>query len=268
MRIVSFDAFRSLGIPGTRYIKPDSYLQQLEIIKQADWILFPEFWQINLLHYGYGLNIFPSLSSYHIGHNKIEQTRVFQSICPRNTPETIILENSVGNADFIWEHFSSSFVAKIPKSSEGRGVFLIESRSDWRAYCVQSDILYAQEFLPIDRDMRIVVIGNKIIGGYWRLQSDNGFHNNIAQGGRLDFAVLHADAADVVLELARKLKINHGGFDVAMVGDRPYILEFNRLFGNHGLVEQGIKTTDHIFEHLKEAFHPEFTPPYSFPQAV
>lgn len=268
MRIVSFDAFRSLGIPGTLYIKPDSYLQQLEVIKQADWVLFPEYWQINALHYGFGLNIFPSLSSYHIGHNKIEQTRVLQTVCPGNTPETIILENSASNADSIWQHFAGSFVAKLPKSSEGRGVFLIESRSDWRTYCAMSDVLYAQEFLPIDRDMRIVVIGDNVIGGYWRLQSDNGFHNNIAQGGRLDFSPLPPNAVATVLQIARRLKINHGGFDVAMVGDRPYILEFNRLFGNHGLIEQGIKSADHIFRHLLDEYHPEFTPPYSFPQAV
>jgi ribosomal protein S6--L-glutamate ligase len=268
MRIVTFDAFRSLGIPGTQYIKPDLYQQQLAVIKQADWILFPEYWQVNSLHYALGLNIYPSLSSYHIGHNKIEQTRAFQLVCPYNTPDTLILENSEANASSIWEYFAGSFVAKLPKSSEGRGVFLIESRADWRTYCAQSSVLYAQELLPIDRDMRIVIIGDKVIGGYWRRQSNNGFHNNIAQGGSLDFAPLHPHAVTAVLNIARSLKINHGGFDVAMVGDRPYILEFNRLFGNHGLIEQGVKPAAHIFNYLQDAYQPGFTPPYSHPQAV
>lgn len=268
MRIVSFDAFRSLGIPGSHYIKPELFGQQLELIRQADCLLFPQFWQLNALHYIYGLKIFPSLSSYHIGHDKIEQTRVFQLLCPANTPETIILENSPENARHIYEHFTGSFVAKFPKSSEGRGVYLIESRSQWHEYCSQSEVLYAQELLPINRDMRIVVIGDKIIGGYWRCQSGNGFHNNIAQGGQLDFSPLHPAAVALVQSVAQTLKINHGGFDVAMVGDQPYLLEFNRLFGNHGLLEQGIKPADHIYQYLKDEFHPEITPPHSHPEAV
>ncbi|HAB08463.1 MAG TPA: hypothetical protein DCE38_08360, partial [Alcanivorax sp.] len=36
---------------------------------------------------------------------------------------------------------------------------------------------------------------------------------------------------------ARELGIDHAGFDVAWVEGRPYVLEFNRLFGNRGMPE-------------------------------
>lgn len=261
MRVVSFDAFRSLGIPSVHYIKPDQYLQHVELLRQADWVLFPEYWQVNALHYGLGLRLFPSISSYHIGHNKIEQTRVFQLLCPANIPDTLILNNTPENRAAVWEQLDAPFVAKVPKSSEGRGVLLIEERSQWQAYCADNPVLYVQELLPIDRDMRIVVIGRQIVGGYWRLQADDGFHNNIAQGGQLDFSPIPQAAAELVLRLAATLNIDHGGFDVAMVGDRPYVLEFNRLFGNHGLVEQGIKVGESIYQYLRDACSPPFTPP-------
>jgi hypothetical protein len=35
-----------------------------------------------------------------------------------------------------------------------------------------------------------------------------------------------------------------------MVGEQPYILEFNRLFGNHGLSQQDIKPAELIYQHL------------------
>ena len=258
MRLVSFDAFRSLGIAGVQYIKPDHFLKHADLIQQADWILFPQYWQVNALYYGLNVKIFPSISSYHIGHNKIEQARAFQLLAPASTPSTMILANTPENSERIWVSMSLPFVAKIPKSSEGRGVFLVEDRLHWRQYLAQTDVLFVQEYLPIDRDMRVVVIGRKIVGGYWRLQSADGFHNNLAQGGSMSFEPLPSAALDLVRRMATSLNINHGGFDVAMVGDHPYLLEFNRLFGNRGLVEQQINPAEIIQQYLVDESGPDF----------
>lgn len=265
MRIVSFDAFRSLGIPGVHYLKPDQYLEHLTLLETADWILYPEYWQVNALYYGLKARLFPSIASYHIGHDKIEQTRVFQLLCPRNIPDTRILENTPANADRLWDELCTPFVAKDPRSSEGRGVFLIEEHHQWRQYCTQSPVLYVQERLPIDRDLRLVLVGEQVVAGYWRLQSADGFHNNIAQGGTLDFAPVPSTAVTLVERVARQLGIDHGGFDVAMVGEHPYIIEYNRLFGNHGLVEQGLRIGDIIYGHLLRENRPERTPPFHGP---
>ncbi|HVK98704.1 MAG TPA: hypothetical protein VM553_02785, partial [Dongiaceae bacterium] len=156
MRIITFDALRCLDIPGVHYIKPEQYLNHLPEIAQADWVLFPEYWQVNALYYGLGARLFPSIASYHIGHDKIEQTRAFQLVCPGNIPDTQILENSPENVERLWDELVTPFVAKDPRSSEGRGVFLIEERRQWRDYCAQSPVLYVQELLPIDRDLRLV----------------------------------------------------------------------------------------------------------------
>jgi ribosomal protein S6--L-glutamate ligase len=255
MQIVTFDALRCLDIPGVRYIKPEQYLNHLPEITQADWVLFPEYWQVNALHYGLGVRLFPSIASYHIGHDKIEQTRAFQLVCPHNIPDTQILENSPENAERLWDELVTPFVAKDPRSSEGRGVFLIEDRHQWRDYCAQSPVLYVQERLPINRDLRLVLVGKKVVAGYWRLQSPDGFHNNVAQGGQLDFSPLPATAVQLVEQVAQRLDINHGGFDVAMVGSHPYIIEYNRLCGNQGLVEQGIRIGAMINDHLLTAGH-------------
>ncbi len=58
--------------------------------------------------------------------------------------------------DMIWDTMSHPFVAKLPKASMGEGVWLIETREDWRRYCECTDVLYAQEYLPLDRDARVV----------------------------------------------------------------------------------------------------------------
>jgi ribosomal protein S6--L-glutamate ligase len=260
MRIVSFDAFRTLGIPGVTYIKPECYLAYLEVIQQADWLLFPEYWQVNSLYYGLNPRIYPSISSYHLGYDKVEMTRALQIICPANVPQTAICANTPAHCDAILQQFLFPFVAKIPRSSEGRGVFLIESKDDWHIYQSRQAILYVQEYLPIDRDLRLVVIGRRVVAGYWRLQSADGFHNNLAAGGQLDFAPVPTPVIKLINEVAWILNINHAAFDVAIVNGRPYIFEFNRLFGNRGLVDQNIKPSDLIYEYLLSQQSPERTP--------
>jgi len=251
MRLVSFDAFRSLGIAGVHYIKPEHFQKHTDLIKAADWLLFPEYWQVNASYYGLNRKIFPSISSYHIGHNKIEQVRAFQTIAPHNVPGTFISANTPEKSNYLWNQMMTPFVAKLPKSSEGRGVFKIEDKSQWRQYLAQTDILFVQDFLPIDRDIRIVVVGKEVVGGYWRIQSSDGFHNNLAQGGSLSFDTIPVAALDLVRNVSALLNIDHGGFDVAMVGEHPYLLEFNRLFGNHGLSELNISTALLIQQYLE-----------------
>jgi ribosomal protein S6--L-glutamate ligase len=250
MRIVSFDVFRSLHIPDVHYIKPEHFLQHLEAVRTADWVLFPEYWQVNSLYYGLNSRIFPSIGSYHLGHDKVEMTRAFQVVCPDNIPETWIEAGTPEGIRALQEKLDFPFVAKEVRSSEGRGVFKIETELEWHRYCRGRPVLYAQEYLPINRDLRVVVIGERIAGCYWRLQSADGFHNNIAAGGQLDFAPAPAAAVELVERVSRTLRIDHAGFDIAMVGDRPYILEFNRLFGNHGLSEQDIKPAELIYQYL------------------
>lgn len=265
MRIVSFDAFRSLFIPNVRYIKPELFLQHLPLLQEADWLLFPEYWQVNSLYYGLGARLFPSISSYHLGHDKVEMSRLFQVICPEHIPDTEIHSNSAGARQMILERFTFPFVAKTVRSSEGRGVYLIQNEEDWHCYCEAHEVLYVQKYLPIDRDLRLVVIGKGVVAHYWRLQSTDGFRNNLAAGGRLDFSPPPMAAVELVNRLARLLNIDHAGFDVAVYQDQVYILEFNRLFGNRGLIEQGIRPAGLIYDYLLEQNVPHRTPPNNQP---
>lgn len=268
MRLVSFDAFRSLHMPDVHYIKPDSFHQHIDLLREADWVLFPEYWQLNALHYGLNCRIFPSLASYHLGHNKIETTRVLQLLWPHNMPDTLIGPNEPRMAEYFVEKMGYPLVAKIPKSSEGRGVFLIENQYHWQQYCATQETLYVQQLLPIDRDLRLVVIGQQVIGGYWRTQGQNGFHNNIAQGGEVFLGLLPESAVSLVTDIAKTLGIDHAGFDIAMVDGHPYVLEFNRLFGNLGLTMQNIEPGKWIYDYLLSQHEPEKTPPLFPPLQV
>lgn len=250
MAWIAFDVFRTLGFANTLQLKPEQLFQYKSEISNADWVLFPQYWQLNALQYGLKARVFPSEASYRLGHNKIEMTRAFELVAPNHTPQTRILANTPSNADLLWEEMITPFVAKLPKASQGDGVWLIDSRQDWLNYLALSETLYVQEYLPIDRDIRIVIIGDAVQACYWRQQSARGFYNNVAKGGFVDYSPVPQVAIELALHLARSLNINHAGFDIAMVGDHPYVFEFNRLFGNQGIEGGDSALRAAIFDYL------------------
>lgn len=252
MRLVSFDPFRSLHIPGCEYIKPELMYRHLDRIAAADWLLFPEYWQVNTLHYVLGKRLFPSIATYHLGHDKIEQTRALWAACPAHVPLTLILPNTDSARENVLETLAYPFVAKDPRNSMGRGVYLIQNSSDFAVYCANAQVLYVQEYLPITRDLRLVVIGQQVVAGYWRVQEQGGFHTNVAQGGSIEHADIPADAIALVERVARKLGVNHAGFDVAVVDGHYYFFEFNPMFGNQGLTQQGLEPGHWVMKYLSE----------------
>ncbi len=258
MKLVSFNIFRTLGLtscqPDLRYIKPEDFehhpLRYQTLLEEADWVLFPEYWQLNALIYGIGCRVFPSPATYRIGHDKIEMTRVCRLLTPENMPQTWIARNTPEEARRLWQHLTLPFIAKLPKACQGTGVWLIEDRSGWRQYLDRTDRIYIQEYLPIAKDLRVVVVGDEIITAYWRHRSERSFHTNVSQGGYASYEDIPQQALDYVMTLSRSLGINHAGFDIAMIDDRPYLLEFNRLFGNQGIPGGGKAITDAIHRYL------------------
>jgi len=251
MQIVSFDAFRSLGLPNVDYVKPEQMFREQQRIARANWLLFPQYWQLNSLSFGLKQKIFPSPASYYLGHTKAEMTRLFQLCWPQHTPQTLILANTPANREQIWQTFALPFVAKELKNAMGQGVFLIDSRTGFDAFCARQEVLYCQEYLPIERDLRLVLIGERVVAGYWRQAPEGCFHNNVAQGGKIRFDPIPTQAVALVEQIARQTGINHAGFDIAMVGSHPYLLEFNRLFGNQGLKQHGIDLAGEIWRYLR-----------------
>ncbi|MEE4380759.1 MAG: hypothetical protein V2J02_02065 [Pseudomonadales bacterium] len=256
MRCVTFDPFRTLSIPGTRYLKPEHWLEHVDLLREADWVLFPEYWQVNALHYGLGARIFPSVAAYHLGHDKVEMTRVLSTRWRAFLPETHVVPTTDPETERVLERLGLPLVVKEVRSSEGRGVRRIDDEAAFRSWCAGREVLYAQELLPIDRDLRVVVVGREVVASYWRVGGEGAFLNNLAAGAELAFDPAPPAALRLVRDVARRLRIDHAGFDVAMVGDRPYILEFNRLFGHRGLAEQGIRVDALIREHLERSARP------------
>lgn len=250
MRLISFDPYRTLGIPGLTYLKPEEMFRRRAEIAEADWVLFPEEWQLNALVYALKVRVFPSVPSYRFGQDKVQFTRALWALCPERVPETLILPATPEAMARVWETLTFPLVVKQPRSSMGLGVHRVEERRDLTTLLPSLPVLYAQEYLEIQRDLRVVWVGDEVICAYWRTGGD-GFHHNIARGGLEDYEGVPEEPLRLVAEVARHLGVDHGGFDLAEVRGHWYFIELNTRFGNAGLGRLGIDLGARILSHLR-----------------
>ena len=62
-------------------------------------------------------------------------------------------------------------------------MFLIHNEKELKCYLDRVSPAYIQQYLPLDRDIRVVVIGNRIVHAYWRIAPENEYRSNVALGG-------------------------------------------------------------------------------------
>ncbi len=208
------------------------------LILQAEKIYFPTIFYANVLS-AMGKDIFPSTASYNFLGNKIRQTCLFDMLGIPH-PRTRFFFGKK-RAEKILSEFDFPFIAKIPQeSSLGRGVFFIDSPSALRTYLETVQTAYIQEYVPIDRDIRIVVVGDQVVLSYWRIARAGDFRTNVARGSRISLEDVPSEAVDLVIELSHRSGIDHAGFDVCIGETGPLVFEANIHFGTEGFKEAGL----------------------------
>lgn len=252
MRLLSFDPYRTLGMPAVTYLKPEQMLSQREQVLGADVVLFPQTWQLNVLCYAWRRRVFPSPATYDLGYDKVEMTRAFEALFPRHVPRTLIVPATESGIRRVLEELGLPVVVKEPRNSMGRGVALVETMAELRAWTERVPVLYAQEYLPAEADLRVVWVGDRVLSAYWRRGGD-GFHHNVACGGEADFDRIPLPALVLVRDVANALGIDHAGFDLIVDGDHVWLLEFNVLFGNEALNRCGIGVAPAIHDYLERS---------------
>ncbi len=179
-----------------------------------------------------GLDVFPR-NYYHFIGDKIAQTDLFY-LLGISHPRTGIY---YGRDRFaaIESDFSYPFVAKTPiGSSQGEGVFLVRCPEELSQYLRTHNPAYIQEYLPIERDLRVVAIDGNLVHAYWRIHAEGDFRNNVSRGGTVSFEDIPAEALDFAMDAARRCGFDEVGLDICEHAGKYYVLEANMVFGQEG----------------------------------
>lgn len=122
-------------------------------------------------------------------------------------------------------------IVKTPFGSYGNGVTIVESRRalksllDW-----EENIMYMiQEFVKYSRgkDIRVFVVGGKVVGTMMRKAMKGEFRSNIELGGKGSPIEITEEEKVMALNAVQALDLEYGGVDILRGKDGPVILEVN-----------------------------------------
>jgi ribosomal protein S6--L-glutamate ligase len=215
--------------------------EEIQAIRQAPKIYYPSVFYADLFD-AMDKPIFPSYHTYKCVQDKIKQTALFHLLDIPH-PFTRVFYGK-RRLEKIIRLFQFPLIAKIPRGSAlGRGVFLIHSEAQLEDYLRRSCVAYIQEHLALDRDMRIVVIGDRVVHAYWRLAPPGEHRSNVAVGGQISFDKVPERAQMLALHTARSCGWNDVGIDICEHGGRYLVLEANMKYGKEGFRQAGIDYT-------------------------
>ncbi len=232
---------------GVRTNWQDYSTEEQGLIRDADKIYYPSRLYEELFR-SLGKEVFPR-NYYGFMGNKIRQTALFQLL---GIPHPITrLYYGRKRAQRILEDFSIPFVGKKPlKSSMGQDVWLIRSRRELDVYLAKYRPAYIQEYLPMDRDLRVVLITGRVVHAYWRIAAPGEFRTNVSQGAGISYDNIPAEALEFAAEVATRCRFDEVGLDIAYVDGRYYVIEANMVYGLEGFRQAGLQLGD-IFRTLE-----------------
>ncbi len=212
--------------------------EEKEWIRSAEKVYYPTQLYVDLF-LTMGKKIFPSRETYVYSGDKIKQTVLFEFLrIPHPRTRIYFGQQKEG----IQKEFSFPFIAKIPRgSSMGRGVFLIRDEEGLSRYLQRAPVAYIQEYLPLDRDLRVILINHQIILSYWKIAREGEFRNNLAQGAFLQFRDIPDEALEFARQITNRCNFDDVGLDLCHTPETGWmVLEANMNYGHQALKEKGL----------------------------
>lgn len=131
--------------------------------------------------------------------------------------------------DSVYGKFKTPYIVKSIEGSRGRQVFLVNDKKEIRPLVEQFGLgkMLVQRYIPMKSDMRIIVIGNKVIGGMRRIAGDGEFRANFALGAFTEKIKVTAELEELAKKAAKVFNAEFAGVDIIEYKGEYYILEVN-----------------------------------------
>lgn len=135
-------------------------------------------------------------------------------------------------------------ILKTVSGSQGIGVSIIESKRTLRSVIEMvsredfSGPLIVQEYIKEARgkDLRIFIVGNKIVGAMERISTKRGeFRSNFHLGGKVKLAELTKKEKTIALAASKACGLDFSGVDILRTKSGPKVIEVNASPGLEGI---------------------------------
>ena len=157
-------------------------------------------------------------------------------------PNTMLLKHPI-DVDFVHKHLGFPVIVKTISGSYGRGVFLAETKKQFKQLLTMAELtkpgynIIIQEFIKDTwgKDLRVLVVNNKVVGCMMRQATDDDFRANISRGGEGIPYEVNEQIEWLSSEASKALHLDIAGVDLLFSGDGYKIGVVNSNPGFEGM---------------------------------
>jgi len=163
-------------------------------------------------------------------------------------------------AELVEKQVGFPCVIKVVTGSHGAGVYLCENAKQFEdlSELISSldfkNSMIVQEYIQYSegRDLRVIVIGGRVIGAMQRTSVDGSFKANISRGGQGEAYDVDDEMEMLSIQVAKVLDLDIAGVDLLFHPDGYRICEANSAPGFKGFEEAlGINIPQKVFDYAK-----------------
>lgn len=192
-----------------------------------------------------------------IAHDKFLTTMVL-SAKGINVPKSYLVK---GGDDLkrVIEELNLPVMVKILSGSGGKGVMYVDALDTITnlVNVMESEVLI-QEYIPSPpEDIRVIVVGDRIIGAYKRVAKEGEKRANIKLGGKAVSVELTKEIEDISFKAARAINADICAVDIVESNNgKPYVIELNLNPGIRGMMKATGKNMakeiiDYVYDKVK-----------------
>lgn len=128
----------------------------------------------------------------------------------------------------ILRKISFPVIAKPIYGQKGQGVEKIETAKEYLNFFSKNPKGYLiQEFLKIDSDIRVFIVGNKALGAMKRYLVPGDFRSNASLGAKTEKITLTKELKTLALKATKAMNYEIAGVDILEYKKKLYVLEVN-----------------------------------------
>lgn len=172
-----------------------------------------------------------------------DKFRSLQILVRNNIPiPTSYFSFDLHHAEKIVQHkLGYPVIVKVIEGTQGNGVYLVHNETEatelFDSLASQHTKVILQEFIKEfqGKDIRVFVVGNKVVASMLRAANEGEFRSNLHRGGIGVLVELSSEEEAIALKSAAVLGLSVAGVDILRSKNGPLIIEVNSSPGLEGI---------------------------------
>lgn len=177
---------------------------------------------------------FSTASSIAINRSR-DKLRSYQIMARQDVgiPKTVFARETANLEEVVDLVGGAPVIIKVARGTHGNGVVLAETKKAakavMQAFYVEGVNFLVQEFVKesAGTDIRVLVVGNRVVASVMRQSLDDDFRSNTHQGGFGTKVKLTAEEEKTAIRAAKAMNLPFCGVDMMRSADGPKVLEVN-----------------------------------------